>query len=152
MIEHLLRLFDHMEWADRRTLASLGQTPAPPPKALTLLAHLAGAERIWLCRVRGEDSSRFSVWPPELTLAQCAELLEANHTGFNAFLRTVDAADLSARVHYKTSKGQAMETVLEDILLHVALHGAYHRGQISALVRQAGLEPASTDFIAFVRA
>jgi hypothetical protein len=43
MIEHLLRLFDHMEWADRRILASLGQSPAPPPKALTLLAHLAGA-------------------------------------------------------------------------------------------------------------
>jgi uncharacterized damage-inducible protein DinB len=152
MIEHLLRLFDHMEWADRRILASLGQSPAPPPKALTLLAHLAGAERIWLCRVRREDSSRFAVWPPDLTLAQCAELLEANHTGYQTFLRTVAPADLSVRVPYRSSKGDAFETALEDILLHVALHGAYHRGQISALVRGAGLEPASTDFIAFARA
>jgi uncharacterized damage-inducible protein DinB len=152
MVEHLFRLFDHLEWADRCILASLGQSPAPPPKALALLAHLAGAERIWLCRVRGEDSSRFPVWPSGLTLTQCAELLEANHTGFHAFLLSVGVAELSVRVPYKTSKGQPMETGLEDILLHVALHGAYHRGQISALVRSAGLEPASTDFIAFVRA
>lgn len=151
MIEHLFRLFDHMEWADRRILASLGQSPAPPPAALKLLAHLAGAERIWLCRIRGEDSSRYAVWPPDLTLAQCAGLLEANHTGFQAFLRTVGAADLAAHVSYRNSKGAAFETALEDILFHVALHGAYHRGQISTLVRQAGLEPAVTDFISFVR-
>jgi uncharacterized damage-inducible protein DinB len=140
-----------MEWADRRILASLGQTAEPPPTAVKLLGHLASAERIWLCRIRREDSSPFNVWPAGMTLAQCAELLEGNHTGFHAFLLNVGEADLSARVPYRTSKGQPFETALEDILFHVALHGAYHRGQISALVRHEGLEPASTDFILFAR-
>jgi uncharacterized damage-inducible protein DinB len=31
------------------------------------------------------------------------------------------------------------------------LHGAYHRGQIALLIRQAGAVPAPTDYVAFVR-
>jgi uncharacterized damage-inducible protein DinB len=33
----------------------------------------------------------------------------------------------------------------------VALHGAYHRGQIAAALRGAGAVPEPTDFIAFAR-
>jgi uncharacterized damage-inducible protein DinB len=36
-------------------------------------------------------------------------------------------------------------------LLHVFLHSAYHRGQVSLMVRRSGGVPAPTDFIAFVR-
>ena len=35
--------------------------------------------------------------------------------------------------------------------LHVALHGAYHRGLIAGLRRDAGAEASATDFIVFVR-
>jgi len=38
-----------------------------------------------------------------------------------------------------------------DILTHVAMHGAYHRAQIAAAVRESGREPAYTDFIHAVR-
>ncbi|MGH9479278.1 MAG: DinB family protein [Terriglobales bacterium] len=34
-----------------------------------------------------------------------------------------------------------------DILMHVALHSGYHRGQIAADMRSGGLEPAYTDYI-----
>ena len=36
-------------------------------------------------------------------------------------------------------------------LLHVPLHGQYHRGKINLLLRQAGRQPAPTDYITFVR-
>jgi uncharacterized damage-inducible protein DinB len=35
--------------------------------------------------------------------------------------------------------------------MHVIMHSAYHRGQIAAEVRAAGLTPAYTDFIQSVR-
>ena len=38
-----------------------------------------------------------------------------------------------------------------DILLHVCLHGAYHRGQVAVSMRSGGAEPAPTDFIAMRR-
>ena len=35
--------------------------------------------------------------------------------------------------------------------MHVLMHSAYHRGQIAADMRAAGLTPAYTDFIHSVR-
>jgi uncharacterized damage-inducible protein DinB len=40
---------------------------------------------------------------------------------------------------------------VEDILTHVLLHSAYHRGQIASQTRAAGGTPAYTDFIHAVR-
>jgi len=34
-----------------------------------------------------------------------------------------------------------------DVLTHVVLHSAYHRGQIASLIRSGGDAPAYTDFI-----
>ncbi len=52
---------------------------------------------------------------------------------------------------YRNTAGKEFTTALEDILLHVFLHGAYHRGQIAALVREGGDEPKPTDYIQWVR-
>jgi uncharacterized damage-inducible protein DinB len=49
------------------------------------------------------------------------------------------------------SAGQAFTSTVEDILLHVCLHGQYHRGQVALLLREAGAAPATTDYIAFAR-
>jgi uncharacterized damage-inducible protein DinB len=38
-----------------------------------------------------------------------------------------------------------------QLFAHVALHGAYHRGQIAWLVRDSSHEPVNTDFIMFAR-
>jgi uncharacterized damage-inducible protein DinB len=37
------------------------------------------------------------------------------------------------------------------MLVHVALHGQYHRGQVALLLRASGFEPATTDYIAWTR-
>jgi uncharacterized damage-inducible protein DinB len=40
---------------------------------------------------------------------------------------------------------------VDDILMHVVMHSAYHRGQIALEVRCAGQTPAYTDFIHAIR-
>jgi uncharacterized damage-inducible protein DinB len=54
-------------------------------------------------------------------------------------------------ITYRNSAGDEYTSTLEDILTHVSLHGAYHRGQIAASVRAAGDTPTATDYIAFAR-
>ena len=61
------------------------------------------------------------------------------------------AADLSRAVSYKNSKGEVYTSAVEDILTHVLLHSAYHRGQIASHMRANGQTPAYTDFIHGVR-
>ena len=58
---------------------------------------------------------------------------------------------LQRSIPYVNSAGRAFTSTLEDILLHVALHGAYHRGQVSIFVRDGGGIPAPTDYIGFAR-
>ncbi|MGH7670969.1 MAG: DinB family protein, partial [Gemmatimonadaceae bacterium] len=54
-------------------------------------------------------------------------------------------------VAYRNSAGKEFSSAVGEMLTQVATHGCYHRGQIAALVRAAGDEPQSTDFIAFAR-
>ena len=52
---------------------------------------------------------------------------------------------------YRNSKGEAWSSRKEDILMHVIMHSAYHRGQVATAMRAAGSTPAYTDFIHSVR-
>jgi uncharacterized damage-inducible protein DinB len=145
----LRRLFDHLEWADDRVLRSLREAPAIPPRALELFAHILGAEHVWLARLR-QIPARAAVWP-SLDLDQCAALAHENKEGYAALLDELNADSLGREVPYTNSAGASFRTPAEDILLHVALHGSYHRGQVAILLRQNGAVPQPTDFIAFVR-
>jgi uncharacterized damage-inducible protein DinB len=67
------------------------------------------------------------------------------------YLAGESAAVLEQRIHYTNSKGEPWDSLVRDVLTHVFLHSAYHRGQIAADLRQAGFVPAYTDFIHGVR-
>jgi uncharacterized damage-inducible protein DinB len=129
--------------------ASLVGAANPPPHTLDLLAHVIATEHVWLSRIRGE-TPEVAVWP-QLSLTQCAELATRNADEFLALVESVDETALDGGITYRNSVGAEFTSTLKDILVHVALHGAYHRGQIAAAVRAGGDTPASTDYIAFVR-
>ena len=150
MLESLNRLARHMEWADARTLDALRAAgEATPAPALELYAHVLGAEHVWLARLQGEPSA-LAVWPT-LTLEACAKAAADGSRGYARFLSSLSLADLERKVTYTNSAGLHFETAIGDILLQVFLHGAYHRGQVAQQLRAAGLTPAATDYIAFVR-
>jgi uncharacterized damage-inducible protein DinB len=137
-----------MEWADAAVLESF-RAAAPPPRALELYAHVLGAEHLWLARLRQETAAH-AVWP-RLDVNQCAALARTNASEFKAYIDAATTQTLSSEVPYVNSAGQPFRSRVDDILLHVAMHGSYHRGQVALLVREAGNKPASTDYIAFVR-
>jgi uncharacterized damage-inducible protein DinB len=147
-MDHIRSLVDHMAWADDRVLESLRQ-PAIPPRALEIYAHVLGAEHVWLARLEGRMPT-VAVWP-KMTMVECERVARENQTAFLGYVNRLTSADLRRTVHYRNSAGQEFDTPIEDILVHVAMHGSYHRGQVTLLVRDAGAEPQPTDFIAFVR-
>jgi uncharacterized damage-inducible protein DinB len=108
-----------------------------------------GAEHVWLARLE-QIPTAHPVWPT-LDLAACARVAAENHLGYSHYLDGLDPGDVGREVAYTNSAGLSFKSSIDDILLHVALHGCYHRGQVALLLRQAGAEPAPTDYIAFVR-
>ncbi len=149
MTIHLTRLFEHLEWADARVLASLRRSAGPPAESLNVYAHIIAAEHVWLARIGGLQQ-RVVVWP-ELSLDECADLSAKNNQGFRMILKGASGSRLADAITYRNSAGAEFTSALDDILLHVALHGTYHRGQIATSLRKSGSVPIPTDYIAFVR-
>lgn len=138
------RMFEHAAWANTTVLAALQDGPAPD-KACAWLAHLVGAERLWLARLQHEPAT-MPVWP-DLDLAACGQEFPALATAWQEYLETLDDEALEDGIGYRNSKGEFWTSTVGDILTHVSHHGAYHRGQIASAVRAEGGEPAYTDFI-----
>ncbi len=135
------RLFSYDHWASREVLKS-----ELPDSAVRLLAHIIGAQWIWLSRLSGTPQ-KMAVWP-ELTRTHCAGELDLLR---DAWTQTLGTASLQSSIRYANSRGEQWTSVVEDVLTHVILHGAYHRGQIAAVVRGAGEEPPYTDYIQCTR-
>ena len=52
---------------------------------------------------------------------------------------------------YQSLDGPWFRNSVEDILTQLFGHSWYHRGQIAALIRALGEEPAVTDFVFWAR-
>jgi uncharacterized damage-inducible protein DinB len=148
MKAELTRLVRYDLWANRETLGSLLEG-SPSPKSLGWMGHIIGAEFLWLARLRGQ-AAPLPVWP-KLPVGECAGRLNELDGLWQRFLADDDSAHWSREVSYTNSKGETWTNTVEDILTHVVIHSAYHRGQIASDVRASGGVPAYTDYIHAVR-
>jgi uncharacterized damage-inducible protein DinB len=138
------RLLRYDAWANGETLSSLRAGNAPA-KGLRWMAHIVGSGELWLARLRDEPPS-MAVWP-DLDLDGCAAGVARLAGRWPLYLQTIGDAELQESVGYRNSRGEYWTSTVADILTHVTVHGAYHRAQIAAVVRESGGEPAYTDFI-----
>ena len=67
------------------------------------------------------------------------------------YLTSLNEAGLADSINYKNTKGENFTSQKQDVLMHVIMHSAYHRGQIASDMRAAGFTPPYTDFIHAVR-
>ena len=150
MKNYFQRLIQHAGWADHRVLGILRKHTTVNDRARKLFCHVLAAERVWITRLDGRDSSGVPIWP-DLSLDECAVWLEENETSYEKYLSGLTENGLDHLVTYTNSKGLEFHTPVREVLTQVALHGAGHRGQIAAVLRDAGNEAVNTDFITFVR-
>jgi uncharacterized damage-inducible protein DinB len=111
--------------------------------------HIVGAELLWLARMEGTTSS-LPVWP-DLSVEECDAQLAGLTRRLVGTLSSMSPEALSRPVSYTNSKGEPWSSTVEEILTHLVIHSAYHRGQIASDLRSAGQEPAYTDYIHAVR-
>jgi uncharacterized damage-inducible protein DinB len=149
MNDYLSRLIAHMRWADHIVADALADDSQSAGESVRLFGHIAAVEHVWYNRIV-ERPAAHAVWP-DLALAE-SRLLAAEHADlFEALIR--DAADdsLARMIAYRNSAGRSYENSVSDIIIHTAMHGEHHRGQIARLIRAAGREPPYTDYIQYAR-
>jgi uncharacterized damage-inducible protein DinB len=151
------RWFDYEKDAHAKVLASLDAFPedqrATPEfhKAIELFAHMMLARRLWLHRfgVLAEGPTEF--FPKNLALDTVKAMAEEMHAAWSAYFERLDEAELARVFEYRSLDGPRYRNRIDDILAQLFGHSWYHRGQIAMLLRQAGGEPAATDFVYWSR-
>lgn len=156
----LRELFDYNYWArDRQLEACAALTPEQFLRPLgssfsslrDTLAHLVGAEWIWLERWRGRSPAKTEAaeYAGEkfATLAAIEERWRAVERGVREYLDRLDEATLSRPLTYQNLQGEPWTYPLWRTLLHVVNHQTYHRGQVTTLLRQLGAKAAPIDFL-----
>ena len=144
----LERLFAYDAWANAESLKAVRDAGAPAA-AVRLMAHIAAAEQLWKGRLQA-DPAPVVVWPESSVDAIAARLDRLG--GPVADVRGRPRRRRARRsVAYVNSKGESWTTSVEDILLHVVLHSAYHRGQVAYVLRAGGAAPPYTDYAHCIR-
>ncbi|HEY6826716.1 MAG TPA: DinB family protein [Gemmatimonadaceae bacterium] len=138
-----------MRWADDLVADALTVGETTDAEALRLFAHIASVEHLWYSRILGRAPD-VAVWPA-LGVSEARELASRHADLFHAMVAEADATALGRLVTYRNSKGRTYESSVADIVVHVCMHGGYHRGQIARQLRAAGREPPYTDYIEFTR-
>lgn len=143
-------MYEHLSWANQRILETLQSLEDENQEVCRLFSHILLAEKVWLTRLQGIDSSPLPIWS-EADKEVCGELVMQNKESLTTYLTNLSDTDLDKVISYKNSKGTEFKNSARDILTHVALHGQYHRGQINLRLRADGFEPVNMDYITFVR-
>jgi uncharacterized damage-inducible protein DinB len=157
-LETIRGLFHYNRWANARSLEAASRVS---PEDFTreiggsfaslrgTLAHMYGAEWIWLERLRGTSpaSLPFSLdFPDVATIRERWLDVEREQ---RAFLDLLDADRLSQVISYVNLKGESFAYPIGRLLHHIVNHSTYHRGQIATLLRQLGATPISTDMLLY---
>lgn len=151
MKEHFIEILEYNFWANEKAIESVAGLGKKDESLLKLTAHTIATPLYWLSRITDYKlpvNEQF----PLIELDEIKRLNTVAKEGWENYLIGLEDDDMRRTITYKNMKGEEYSNLLKDILTHLAMHSAYHRGQIAKAVRKAGGTPASTDYITFKKA
>ncbi|HEX8890226.1 MAG TPA: DinB family protein [Pyrinomonadaceae bacterium] len=114
-----------------------------------ILAHLIGAEQVWLKRVAEGES--MSLVPGVNELPDLASIEQAWAEARVSWRQILDADDLERELIYSNTKGQEFRDPVWRVMTHLVDHSAAYRGILIAALRLLGHPPPTSGVIFYVR-
>ncbi len=150
-------LTQHMEWADSVVFSAIrGKPQAEQDESLLMrLRHIHLVQKvffdIWQNKsINAHETDSFGAF-------ELAVFAKSLHQEIQQFQNSLSPSDLDQVVHLPWSQQVSSNLGFEianpslgQTLLQVTAHSSYHRGQANARLRELGLDPPMTDFIAWV--
>jgi uncharacterized damage-inducible protein DinB len=154
-------LYAYHRWANRRLFdlaGALGEEMCGReigkqfsfPTLRRMLAHLYGADALWLARWRGQPTGAL----PGADIASMAALRkdwDALVAEQQAWVEALRPVDLGREVHYKDTVGNAYHTPLGILLAHVVAHGNHHRSEVATMLTMVSGSPPDTGIVSWHR-
>ena len=164
MGEQFLKVYDYHVWANLRVFARLKEVPEVTlqeeiqsvfPTILDAVRHMYTVDMVWLnvmigkkfdevfALVRGESQKINS-----MNLIELESAFQNMNIQYGEFFTSLDQKDrpiTCEHPHFGT-----LETTISELVQHISNHGTYHRGNITAMLRQLGYSGPSTDYIFYL--
>lgn len=121
-----------------------------PEETEKLMAHLLGAQQIWLSRCKGENLLTGPIWP-DWKADAFKQIIADNHRAWMSFLADKIDDDFDQKITYRDMKGNEFSSRLSDMITQVTNHGTHHRAQIGQLLKEEGKNLPITDYIFYIR-
>ena len=121
------------------------------PTLKGMLAHIYGADQIWLARWKGESPTKFYGDSDFASLGDLRTKWDALEAEQQAFVTALGTEDLKRTLDYKATDGKPYAQPLWQLLHHVVNHATHHRSEIATMVTMIKGSPASTDMVLFYR-
>jgi uncharacterized damage-inducible protein DinB len=153
----LLRpLFRYQAWANDDLLGKLDGLDAVRQaqelhSAIRLINHAYVVGRIFAAHLTGArhgyKSSNTEATP---TLPELRANIAASDKWYLDYLDRVTPEELSQRVAFRFTDGDQGAMSRQEMLLHVATHGGYHRGEVGRILAQLSIMPPWDTFAVFL--
>lgn len=127
------------------------------------LNHLAVADTIWLKRFSQHsqaftalDSVRQLNIPSALDEILFSEFVALKHYRqylddvIEQWVGSLADSDLDSVLHYTSMKGITAKKIVGQVLFHFFNHQTHHRGQVTSLLAQCGLDMGATDLLLLI--
>jgi uncharacterized damage-inducible protein DinB len=158
-LDTIRSLYDYHWWANRRlydVAAGLGDEMAGRdvgpqfsyPTVRRMLAHLYGADAIWLARWTGQPLTTIP-GGDITTLGELRRRWDGMEGEQRAFLARLTAADLPRFVEYKNAEGKTFRVSLWPALQHVVNHATHHRSEIATMLTMISGSPPDSGLVTY---
>lgn len=160
MTHSAVKQYNYHVWANERVFHHLKELPDEVfdqeiksvfSSIKEVLVHIYQVDAMWLSVMSGEPFSqtmevikKIKAKSQDPALEQIIELYSENTDHYKSFFEEQD--DLDASIEIEHPRYGKLETTIADLVLHVVNHGTYHRGNITAMIRQQGHAGVPTDY------
>ena len=148
-IENIRFLWRYMAHADRQVAAAVSTVAESgfiQPQEISfgsiqkLIGHTITAQNVWLRRLNGEDVAYAE--EPLPSLEDFSERWEAVDGELLKFANAQSADSAQRLIRSRNRSGTRFEFPVWTVMLHVADHATYHRGQLNSMIKRAGGTPS----------
>jgi uncharacterized damage-inducible protein DinB len=171
-VEYVAVMANYNQWMNAKIYSAASQLSAAEltqdrgaffGSILGTLNHLIVADTIWLKRYANHPAN-FTALAPIIalekptaldqplfeTLAPMQTRREILDQCILGMVAAITPVDLTHVLHYSNVKGVAAQKPFSQLLIHFFNHQTYHRGQLSTLLFQAGVDIGVTDLAALI--
>lgn len=146
----------YKRWAGAGIYGTVAQylptLPASESRVLRqIFDHVHVVDRIFQHHLLGTPHSYSAARSPELPgMSALAEQSEATDHWYVDYVDQLSPEDMAMSVEFRYANGSPARMSRGEIISHVCLHGAYHRGNAAYVLHQCGIAHVGermTDFI-----